>query len=113
MPRRAPTCRMCRPSPPTHFCARSIPGSLLPVLPQWIVDPLDDRNAQYAEFWRFASELGDTSLLDPKAARRDAWTAVMRPLYESSVTDDGPTAADRAQSIRSTEFIYRSWNRME
>jgi formylglycine-generating enzyme required for sulfatase activity len=74
----------------------------------WVVDDLFGMNQEHQEFWQFAAEMPDTGM--PKNDRDETdesrWLALFAPLYDGSVKDDnGP--------IRSTEFIYRSWKRME
>jgi hypothetical protein len=73
----------------------------LQIIRRWVVDPLDEKTRVYAEFWRFASEM------KVEALHRPTWIALLRPLYDGSVLDSN------GHPIRSTEFIARSWKRME
>lgn len=66
----------------------------------WVIDPLEDANAAYREFWTFAAELPD------EAVDRERWVALFELFYDGSVVDA------KGHPIRSTEFIYRSWERM-
>jgi formylglycine-generating enzyme required for sulfatase activity len=68
---------------------------------RWVVDPWNDATAVYAEFWRFASEM------KAEALHRPTWVALMSLLYDQSIT------GAEGFPIRSTEFIYRSWKRMQ
>jgi formylglycine-generating enzyme required for sulfatase activity len=76
-------------------------------LRDWVVDPLTDSNRGFYWFWRYGSEMPDEAIgpnsKDPPASWQDAMT----PLYDGSVKDAN------GNSIRSTEFIYRCWKRME
>jgi formylglycine-generating enzyme required for sulfatase activity len=68
-------------------------------LRDWVVDPLTDANRGFYWFWRYAAEMPDEAILPNSKDPPISWQAAMAPLY------NGP--------IRSTEFIYRSWERME
>ncbi len=65
------------------------------LLGNWIVNPLTDQNRGFYWLWRYASEM------PPEAVDRKAWVGAMSPLYQP------------AAPVRSTEFIYRSWDRMK
>ena len=66
---------------------------------RWIVDPVTDENAAFREFWQFAIDL------PPDAIDRDRWIELFSPLYTR------PTNPN-THPVRSTEFLYRSWERM-
>jgi formylglycine-generating enzyme required for sulfatase activity len=68
-------------------------------LREWVVDPLADANGGFYWFWRYASEMPDEAVLPGSRTPPASWIDAMTPLYA------GPD--------RSTEFIYRSWDRME
>lgn len=68
----------------------------------WVIDPLAETNKTFREFWTFAAEMPDEAI----ERRRDRWQALFAPLYDGSLVDE------EAQPIRSTEFIYRTWDRM-
>jgi len=73
---------------------------------QWVVDPLEGTNEVFREFWTFAAEMPEEAL--QREGRTD-WTryeTLFTPLY------DGTLVNDQECPIRSTEFIYRSWQRM-
>ena len=67
---------------------------------RWVVDACDKSTLVYSEFWRFVSEM------KVEALHRPTWLALMTPLYNGDAVDSDGCP------IRSTEFIYRSWGRM-
>jgi formylglycine-generating enzyme required for sulfatase activity len=76
---------------------------------KWVVDDLFEKNVEFREFWRFAAEMPDAVMPrdDDDKADEERWLALFRSLYDGSVKDS------KRRPIRSTEFIYRSWKRME
>ncbi len=75
----------------------------------WFPDPLGDNKTDFREFWRFVLEFrempAETEYGQPYQTAR--WEALFAPLYDGSFCDyDG-------RPIRSTEFIYLTWDRME
>jgi formylglycine-generating enzyme required for sulfatase activity len=73
----------------------------LELIRRWVVDPWNEETEVYAEFWRFASEM------KTEAMHRPTWVALTSLLYDKSITDA------EGVPIRSTEFLYRSWERMQ
>ncbi|MBY0460419.1 MAG: formylglycine-generating enzyme family protein [Gemmataceae bacterium] len=70
----------------------------LALLRDWLVDPLTDVNSAFYWFWRYASEMPD-AVVAAERSPRATWVKAMAPLYDQT-------------AVRSTEFIYRSWERM-
>jgi hypothetical protein len=90
------------------WACRCASGDELKTTRRWLVDALFERNMEFREFWRFAAEMPDGAL--PKEDDRVdemRWLKLFRPLYAASVVDE------EGRPIRSTEFLYRSWSRME
>jgi eukaryotic-like serine/threonine-protein kinase len=69
----------------------------------WIIGPLENTNAAYYEFWKFASEMAEDAVREEP----QRWIDFMAPLYV------GDVAASKSPPLRSSEFIYRSWGRMQ
>ncbi|HEX4609319.1 MAG TPA: SUMF1/EgtB/PvdO family nonheme iron enzyme [Urbifossiella sp.] len=65
----------------------------------WIVDPLTEQAAGFQEFWEFALDL------PAEAIEGDRWEHLFSLPYARAT-------AEQPAPIRSTEFIYRSWERM-
>jgi formylglycine-generating enzyme required for sulfatase activity len=58
-------------------------------------------------FWRYASEMPDEAIRPATTKPPTAWQDTMAPLYDGSAKDTS------GRPIRSTEFICRSWERMD
>ena len=89
-------------------CRHEIPEKLT-VTRAWVPDALFSRRLSYGEFWRFAAEMPDAGMGLTRGVRVDEsrWLHMFQPLY------DGTLRNEENLPIRSTEFIYRSWPRME
>jgi formylglycine-generating enzyme required for sulfatase activity len=68
---------------------------------QWIPDPISDANNEYVEFWQMVAEMPE------EAIDRKKWESLLSPLYDGTLQDEN------GLPIRSTELIYRTWDRME
>lgn len=66
---------------------------------RWIVDPATNENEVFREFWQMALDLPRDGV------NEERWRDLFSPLYQR------PTDSNQLP-IRSTEFIYRSWERM-
>lgn len=73
---------------------------------QCVPDPLFERNMAYQEFWNFVAEMPDAALLNGK----ERWENLMAPIFAPSKSRHLRDEKDRP--IRSTELIYRAWDRM-
>ncbi len=76
---------------------------------KWVVDELFEKNLECREFWQFAAEMPNAGLPRTEDDQVDEtrWHALFTPLYAGTVKDS------KKRPIRSTEFIFRSWPRME
>jgi formylglycine-generating enzyme required for sulfatase activity len=84
-----------------YWACRWATGDDRQAMRNWVIDPLTETNDAYREFWTFAVEMPD------EAIDRERWIALFAPFYDGSLRDANDL------SIRSTEFIYRSWERMD
>ena len=70
-----------------------------------MVDPQSRLNRGFYWFWRYATEMPDGVVWPGRSEEPLAgWVAAMRPLYKAPADKNG-------WPIRSTEMLYRSWDR--
>lgn len=73
----------------------------------WIPDPIRETNDVYVEFWRMVAEMPDAAEPPVKAFDPERWEALLAPCYDGTLVDE------EGLPIRSTELIYRTWERMK